>query len=62
MAKRKFKRGQNYHREHFEFILKNEFNGNFQDGGRFANFSLPSPLNVSAAFLAENKLEFHQVR
>ena len=68
MGKRKFKRAQNYQRKRFEFIFfkNNEFNGNFQDGGRVVDFSLPSPLNVSAAFLAENKvenrLEFHQLR
>ena len=47
-------------------FLKNELKGDFQDGGRVVDFSLPPPSNVSTAFLAENKaenkLEFHQVR
>ena len=33
------------------FVLKIEFNGNFQHGGGVADLSLSSPLIVSAAFL-----------
>ena len=63
------KRTQNYHRERIirRFNCKKiEFNGNFQDGGGVADFSLSSQMIVTqlsfAENQAENKLQLHQVR